>query len=101
MQQQEYIQANCGLIPKSILNTLSLLKEGATIPFISRYRKEMTGGLDEVEVAQIRDLAKKHDELIARQKTILSSIEEQGKLTTELKEKIEACFDSNSLEDLY
>jgi len=101
MQQQEYIQANCGLIPKSISNTLSLLKEGATIPFISRYRKEMTGGLDEVEVAQIRDLAKKHDELIARQKTILSSIEEQGKLTTELKEKIEACFDSNSLEDLY
>ena len=101
MQQQEYIQANCGLIPKSITNTLNLLKEGATIPFISRYRKEMTGGLDEVEVAQIRDLAKKHDELIARQKTILSSIEEQGKLTTELKEKIEACFDSNSLEDLY
>ena len=101
MQQQEYIQANCGLIPKSILNTLSLLKEGATIPFISRYRKEMTGGLDEVEVAQIRDLAKKHDELIARQKTILTSIEEQGKLTTELKEKIETCFDSNSLEDLY
>jgi uncharacterized protein len=101
MQQQEYIQANCGLIPKSISNTLSLLNEGATIPFISRYRKEMTGGLDEVEVAQIRDLAKKHDELIARQKTILSSIEEQGKLTSELKEKIEACFDSNSLEDLY
>lgn len=101
MQQQEFIQANCGLIPKSITNTLNLLKEGSTIPFISRYRKEMTGGLDEVEVAQIRDLAKKHDELIARQKTILSSIEEQGKLTTELKEKIEACFDSNSLEDLY
>ncbi len=101
MQQQEYIQANCGLIAKSISNTLNLLNEGATIPFISRYRKEMTGGLDEVEVAQIRDLAKKHDELIARQKTILSSIDEQGKLTTELKEKIEACFDSNSLEDLY
>jgi uncharacterized protein len=101
MQQQDFIQANCGLIAKSISNTLNLLNEGATIPFISRYRKEMTGGLDEVEVAQIRDLAKKHDELIARQKTILSSIEEQGKLTSELKEKIEACFDSNSLEDLY
>ena len=50
MQQQEYIQANCGLIPKSISNTLSLLNEGATIPLLYRYRKEMTGGLDEVEV---------------------------------------------------
>jgi uncharacterized protein len=61
----------------------------------------MTGGLDETEIALIRDLAKKYDELIARQKTILSSIDEQGKLSPELKEKIENCFDTNILEDLY
>jgi uncharacterized protein len=101
MLQHEFIQSNSGLAPKSISNTLTLLKEGATVPFIARYRKEMTSGLDEVEIAQIRDLAKKHDELIARQQTILGSIEEQGKLTQELKEKISTCFDSTVLEDLY
>jgi uncharacterized protein len=101
MLQNEFIQSNSGLAPKSISNTLILLKEGATVPFIARYRKEMTSGLDEVEIAQIRDLAKKHDELIARQQTILGSIEEQGKLTPELKEKISTCFDSTVLEDLY
>ena len=101
MLQHEFIQSNSGLAPKSISNTLTLLKEGATVPFIARYRKEMTSGLDEVEIAQIRDLAKKHDELIARQQTILGSIEEQGKLTPELKEKISTCFDSTVLEDLY
>jgi uncharacterized protein len=101
MLQNEFIQTNSGLVPKSISNTLILLKEGATVPFIARYRKEMTSGLDEVEIAQIRDLAKKHDELIARQQTILSSIEEQGKLTPELKDKISTCFESTVLEDLY
>jgi uncharacterized protein len=101
MQQHEFIQSNSGLTTKSITNTLSLLHEGATVPFISRYRKEMTGGLDEVEITTIRDLAKKHDELIARQTTILSSIEEQGKLTPELKEKITSCFEATVLEDLY
>ena len=101
MQQHEFIQSNSGLNGKSITNTLNLLNEGATVPFISRYRKEMTGGLDEVEITTIRDLAKKHDELIARQNTILSSIEEQGKLTQELKDKITSCFESTVLEDLY
>ena len=101
MQQHEFIQSNAGLSAKSIANTLNLLNEGATVPFISRYRKEMTGGLDEVEITTIRDLAKKHDELIARQNTILSSIEEQGKLTPELKDKITSCFESTVLEDLY
>jgi uncharacterized protein len=101
MQQHEFIQSNSGLNGKSITNTLNLLNEGATVPFISRYRKEMTGGLDEVEITTIRDLAKKHDELIARQNTILSSIEEQGKLTSELKDKITSCFESTVLEDLY
>lgn len=101
MQKRDYIQSNSGLQPKSIINTLKLLDEGSTIPFIARYRKEMTNGLDEVEIALIRDNAKKFDELIARQQTILNAINEQEKLTNELREKIENCFDSVILEDLY
>ncbi len=98
---QSYIHSNSNIALKSIANTLKLLNEGATVPFIARYRKEMTGGLDEVEIALIRDLAKKYEELIARQQTILNSIEEHGKLTPELKDKITTCFDSIILEDLY
>ncbi len=101
MQQHEYILSNSGLNQKAVSNTLQLLNEGATIPFIARYRKEMTGGLDEVEIAQIRDLAKKFDEITARQQTILNAIEEQGKLTSELKEKISTCFEATLLEDIY
>lgn len=101
MQQQDFIISGTGLNLKSVVNALELIKEGATVPFIARYRKERTGGLDEVEIAQIRDLAKKYDDLIARQQTIISSIEEQGKMTPELKEKVLSCFDSNVLEDLY
>ncbi len=101
MQKNDFVQSNSGLQPKAILQTIQLLESGATVPFIARYRKEQTGGLDEVQIAQIRDLAKKHDELISRQQTILSAIEEQGKLTPELKAKIEDCFESNALEDLY
>lgn len=96
-----YIQNNSGLPPKSITNTMQLLGEGATVPFISRYRKEMTGGLDEVQITTIRDLSKKFEELTARQQTILKAIEEQGKMTPELKDKVSTCFDSNVLEDLY
>ena len=101
MQKQDFIQANSTFQTKSIQNTLKLLEDGSTVPFIARYRKEMTGGMDEVEIALIRDLAKKYDELITRQKTVLSSIDEQGKLTDELKSKIENCFDAIVLEDLY
>ena len=86
---------------KSITNTIKLLEEGGTVPFISRYRKELTGGLDEVEITAIRDASKKYDELIARQQTIIGSIEEQGKLTPELKSKVLDCFDPNTLEDIY
>ena len=96
MQKLDFIQNATGKEPKAILNTVKLLEEGATIPFISRYRKEMTGALDEVEVGAIRDFAKKYDDLISRQQTILSSIEEQGKLTDQLKEKVLGCFDSNT-----
>ncbi len=101
MEKETYIISNTGLQQRSVKNTIALLAEGATVPFISRYRKEQTGGLDEVQVAQIRDLAKRHDELITRQQTILNAIEEQGKLTPELKSKVLECFDSNVLEDLY
>jgi len=81
--------------------TIGLLKEGATIPFISRYRKEVTGGLDEVAVGQIKDQLDKFTELSKRKETILSSIDEQGKLTAELKKRIEDSWDSTELEDLY
>ena len=101
MTSISFIKSFTNLTEKSINSTLKLLLEGATVPFISRYRKEMTDGLDEVQIAEIRDLAKRFEDICARQKTILSSIEEQGKLTTELKEKIETCFDSIVLEDLY
>ena len=96
-----FIQNYTSINEKSIINTLSLLNEGATIPFIARYRKDLTFGLDEVQIADIRDYAKKFEEINSRQKTILNSIEEQGKLSEELKSKIESCFDLTILEDLY
>jgi uncharacterized protein len=101
MEKQDFIQANSTLQTKSIHNTLTLLEDGATVPFIARYRKEMTGGLDEVEIALIRDLAKKYEDLIIRQKTVLAAIDDQGKLSDELRDKIQNCFDSIVLEDLY
>jgi uncharacterized protein len=101
MQKNEFIQNNSGLKEKSIFNTVNLFNDGSTVPFIARYRKEMTGGLDEVEIATIRDLAKKYDDLKARQSSILSTIDEQGKLSPELKSKIESCFHPVQLEDIY
>lgn len=101
MQRHEFIKQRTSLSEKGIQNVTELLLEGATIPFIARYRKERTGGLDEVEIAAIRDEAQKYDELIGRQKTVLSSIEEQGKLSGELESKIRACFDPIELEDIY
>lgn len=97
----EYIQQYAAFNTRSIENTLALLEDGATVPFISRYRKEATGGLDEVEVAQIRDWQKAHRQLLDRQQTILSAIEEQGKLTDALRSSISTCFDVVLLEDLY
>jgi uncharacterized protein len=101
MNKNEYILQHTSLQQRSIVNTLKLLEDGATIPFIARYRKEMTVGLDEVEIAAIRDASKKYDELIQRQQTICSAAEEQGKMTPELREKIETCFDPVILEDIY
>jgi uncharacterized protein len=81
--------------------TIELLRDGATIPFISRYRKEATGGLDEVQISNISDQLDKLTELAKRKATILASIEEQGKLTPELQQRIEASWDSTELEDIY
>ena len=82
-------------------NTLSLLNGGATIPFISRYRKEATGGLDEVQIGEIKERSDKLTEIAKRKETILKTIEEQGKLSIELKKRIEACWDATELEDIY
>lgn len=82
-------------------NTLKLLQGGATIPFISRYRKEATGGLDEVQIGEINTRYEKFCELAKRKETILSTIEEQGKLTDELRRRIAECWDSTALEDIY
>ena len=86
---------------RQVENTLSLLNGGATIPFISRYRKEATGGLDEVQIGEIKERYDKLCEVAKRKETILKTIEEQGKLTAELKKRIEACWDSTELEDIY
>lgn len=82
-------------------NTLKLLQGGATIPFISRYRKEATGGMDEVQISEINDRYEKLCELAKRKETIISTIEEQGKMTAELKNRIDNCWDSTELEDIY
>ena len=82
-------------------NCISLFEEGATIPFISRYRKEKTGGLDDMAVAEIKHWSDVFSEMEKRKAGILSTIEEQGKLTPELKSQIENCLVSSELEDLY
>lgn len=102
MNKIEYsIIANLNLPSKSITNTISLLDEGATYPFIARYRKELTGGLNEVQIEKIDILLKYYRELNDRKETILKSIAEQDKLTDELRAKIENCNKKAELEDLY
>ncbi|MDR1369612.1 MAG: RNA-binding transcriptional accessory protein [Dysgonamonadaceae bacterium] len=86
---------------RQVLKTIGLIEEGATIPFISRYRKEVTGGLDEVAVGDIKQQYEKFCELSKRKETILKSIEEQEKLTPELRKRVEECWDSTELEDIY
>lgn len=100
-QLTEIVARETGLGLQSVLNTIQLLDEGSTIPFISRYRKEVTGNLDEVEVGKIRETYYRLIELQKRKETILNTIEEQGKLTDELRKKIEDCWVSSQLEDLY
>ncbi|KIC62786.1 Tex family protein [Chryseobacterium taiwanense] len=101
MNTTSYIQQTLNISEKSINATLELLAEDCTIPFISRYRKDKTGNLDETQIEQISKLNKQFDEIIKRKEAILKSIEEQNALTAELKQRIEESFDIQELEDLY
>ena len=86
---------------KAVANTLSLLEEGCTIPFISRYRKERTGGLDEVQIAAISDRFDKLKEIEKRKETVVKTITDLDKMTPELQQRIDACWDATELEDIY
>ena len=101
MNEIYFVKKETDLEEISIDNTLLLLEEGATIPFIARYRKERTRGLDELQISQIRDASKKYKDAIQRQQFLLKTISDQGKLTDNLQQKIISCFDLVALEDLY
>ena len=96
-----FIKNQTQLTERAIEHTLELLSEGCTIPFIARYRKDKTGNLDEVAIERIAKAQNEYDNICKRKETILSSIEEQGKLTDELRQRIETSFELNELEDLY
>ena len=96
-----FISHSLSLPLQSVSAVLTLLNEGCTIPFISRYRKERTGNLDEVQITNISDLYNRLKELGKRKETILKTIREQEKLTAELEAKIRACMDSTELEEIY
>lgn len=101
MNTTQYIQQSLNISEKSINATLELLAEDCTIPFISRYRKDKTGNLDETQIEQISKLSKQFEEIVKRKESILKSIEEQNALTPELKQRIEESFDIQEIEDLY
>ena len=101
MNKIQFIQQNISLQEKQINAVLQLLSEDCTIPFIARYRKDKTGNLGEVEIEQIQKLSKNFDEIQKRKESVLKSIEEQEKLTPELRAKIEQSFDLQEVEDLY
>lgn len=97
----QMIAAALNIAVHQVENTLTLLEGGATIPFISRYRKEATGGLDEVQIGEINEQNEKLCEMAKRKETILKTIEELGKLTAELKKRIADCWNATELEDIY
>lgn len=97
----QFIQNQTDISIRGIENTIKLLNEDCTIPFISRYRKDQTGNLDEVQVEKIERLQRQFNEIVKRKESVLNSIEEQGKLTPELRQKIEQSFDLQEIEDLY
>ena len=101
MDKIQFIQQNISIQEKRINAVLQLLSEDCTIPFIARYRKDKTGNLGEVEIEQIQKLSKNFDEIQKRKESVLKSIEEQEKLTPELRAKIEQSFDLQEIEDLY
>ncbi|PLW97944.1 MAG: RNA-binding transcriptional accessory protein, partial [Marinilabiliales bacterium] len=95
------ISAETGISVPQVEKTLSLLSEKATIPFIARYRKEVTGSLDEVQIGQIKSVNDKLLKIESRKESILVAIKDQGKLTDEIKAAIQSTFDAAELEDLY
>lgn len=101
MTNIQFIQNQVNTSAKNIEATLQLLSEDCTIPFISRYRKDQTGNLDEVVIEQIAKLSKQFDEIVKRKESVIKSIEEQGQLTPELAKKIQDSFDLQEIEDLY
>ncbi|WP_374505868.1 Tex family protein [Flavobacterium sp.] len=101
MTNIQFIAKSVATAPVNIQKTVQLLNEDCTIPFISRYRKDQTGNLDEVVIEQIAKLNKQYDELIKRKESMLKTIEEQGQLSPELAKKIQDSFDLQELEDLY
>src|SRR5215469_859688 len=96
-----HIAQKLNLPMRGVVAVIELLDDGGTVPFIARYRKEATGNLDEVQIRSIEEELAYYRELEDRRATILASIQEQGKLTDELKARIEAALDKNELEDLY
>lgn len=101
MRHEERIASELNISPKQVVATIGLLDEGATVPFISRYRKEVTGSLDDLQVAGVRDRIQQLRDLDARREAILKSIKEQEKLTPELEKKINEAQTMTALEDLY
>jgi uncharacterized protein len=95
------VQSELGIAPRQILAVAHLFAEGNTIPFIARYRKEQHGNLDEVQISKIQERLTYYRELDERKQTILQSIETQGKLSDDLRDKISACTLKTDLEDLY
>src|SRR2546421_10173183 len=95
------ISKEVGAPVSRVETTIKLLEDGGTVPFIARYRKEATGNLDEVQIRDIEEKLAYFRDLISRRETILASILEQGKLTDDLKARIESTFDKSELEDLY
>ena len=98
---ERIIAQRLGISLPQVQGTVRLLREGATIPFISRYRKEATGSLDELQIGAIKEQLDRLTELEARRQTVLAIIEGQGKLTGELRKRIEECWDAVELEDIY
>ena len=101
MTSIQFIQSQVNTSPKNIEATLKLLSEDCTIPFISRYRKDQTGNLDEVFIESIAKLSKQYDEIVKRKESILKTIDEQGQLSPELAKKIKESFDLQEIEDFY
>jgi uncharacterized protein len=96
-----HVAQSLGIALGPLIATISLLDEGGTVPFIARYRKEATGALDEVKIRDIEERLAYFRDLVSRRETILSSVSEQGKLTDDLRQRIEATLDRGELEDLY